>query len=73
MSAVRRQGVIDDHGSLTAYRDYVIRGRDQCALVIDVAREHQPEPGPLHVMELMLADWECDLRWVDAELAREAA
>jgi hypothetical protein len=70
----RRQHIIDElGGSLPAYREYVIRGRDECATAIAVVRETQPEPGPLHVMQLMLADWEADLVWIDAELAREAA
>ena len=70
----RRQNIIDElGGSLKAYREYVIRGRDECAAAIAVVRETQPEPGPLHVLQLMLQDWEADLVWIDTKLAQGAA
>lgn len=70
MSAVRRRGVISDYGSLDAYRAHVVQGRDECAARLRAAVNAPEQAGPL---VWQLADWECDLAWVDAELARDAA
>ncbi|MCJ2136856.1 hypothetical protein MKK69_22860 [Methylobacterium sp. J-026] len=74
MSAIRRAGVIAEYGSLEAYRDYVIEGRDNCA-----TRLHRSVIGAMSDMDnaraadlrMALADWKVDLAWVDAELASE--
>ena len=76
MSAVRRQGVIADHGSLEAYRDYVQQGLDETAArlaakrisaITDMDRAHVGD------LRMTLADWKLDLAWIDAELTRDAA
>lgn len=68
--SVRRQGVISDYGSLEAYRTHVVAGRDACAARLRAAVNAPDQAGPL-LWEM--ADWEVDLEWVDAELARDAA
>ncbi|MCG5246922.1 hypothetical protein LPC10_17450 [Methylorubrum sp. B1-46] len=74
MSAVRRSGVIADHGSLEAYRAYVIKGREASSLAISMTRENEtPDQDLITLLEQNVLDWECDLAWVDAELSKEAA
>lgn len=70
MSAIRRLGVIADHGSLAAYRDFVISGQDTCAKSL-AACAADPDVSPCHVAALAqdLVDWRIDLAWVDGELS----
>ncbi|TXN48445.1 hypothetical protein [Methylobacterium sp. WL7] len=76
MSYIRRLGVIAEHGTLEAYRNFVLMGRDAAArkatrhwLSASTDAEHA------RVEELRMAeiDWRVDLAWVDQEIARDAA
>lgn len=74
MSAIRRAGVIAEHGSLEAYRDYVIEGRYQTSRGLHTWMPMAENELRAYRVDLrpQIMDWDADLAWVDAELASEA-
>ncbi len=76
MSFVRRMGVIADYGSLENYRSFLTTARANCARVIEIKERTAATAADIESLEehrLNLTDWDINLEWVDAELAREAA
>lgn len=76
MSAIRRMGVIAEHGSLAAYRAYLIEGRDETSrrLVMSSMAVMAEDEFPAYHADLryQIMDWDVDIAWVDAELALDA-
>lgn len=75
MSYLRRRGVIADYGSLEAYKAFLTEARNNSAVVLDMnERTAITDADHAYVDEcrLDLADWNVDLEWVNAELAKDA-
>jgi roadblock/LC7 domain-containing protein len=70
MKSIRRLGVEADYGSLAAYRDHVARQHAECATRLRAAVNDTEQAAAL---TWALADIGLDLKWLDAELARDAA
>lgn len=74
MNSIRRAGVIADYGSLTAYREHVVQSRSDCLRCLARAEPWDVVgPGGPTIAELRrdFADWEADLAWVNAEIAKD--
>jgi hypothetical protein len=68
-------GVIAHHGSLTAYRAFIIAGRDACSTRLARSNvEAMTDRDRARVADTRqeLADWKADLAWVDAAIEEEA-
>lgn len=76
MTSIRARGVIAEHGSLAAYRAFVIEGRDETSrrLVMSSMAVMAEDEFPAYHADLryQIMDWDADLAWVDAELALDA-
>lgn len=70
MRSIRRLGVEADFGSLEAYRDHVVQQHADCAARLRAAVNDTDAAAAL---TWQLADIGLDLKWADAELARDAA
>ncbi|MEN3238311.1 hypothetical protein PUR29_33220 [Methylobacterium ajmalii] len=69
MRSIRRQGVEADFGSLDAYRAHVAAQHADCAARLRAAVNDIDQAAAL---VWQLADIGLDLKWCDAELAKDA-
>ncbi|KQT93380.1 hypothetical protein ASG60_08420 [Methylobacterium sp. Leaf469] len=74
LESIRRRGVIAEYGSLANYRTYVVEGRYQTSRSLHLFTPMSEEETRAHHADLRLQimDWDADLAWVDAALAKEA-